>query len=142
VKSLLQIALLIVVSTTASAQEFSYLGVTVTAHITEGKGVSRWIAVEVVKPDGPAAKAGLRKGDLITAIDGRSLVFANEAEALRLLTRRPAGKKIMLSVLRDRNAKKVPLIPATMTAEQQATWQMTMKWLERTAREREMKRAN
>lgn len=48
---------------------------------------------------GPAALAGIHVGDFLTAIDGRSMVGAREAEASRALKGEP-GKRVVVSVLR------------------------------------------
>ena len=49
--------------------------------------------------DGPAAKAGLKDGDIITAIDGQTIDAAHPLD-LVLLTHAP-GDKVTLTVLRD-----------------------------------------
>ncbi len=49
--------------------------------------------------DGPAAKAGLKDGDIITAIDDQTIDAAHPLD-LVLLTHAP-GDKVTLTVLRD-----------------------------------------
>jgi putative serine protease PepD len=40
-----------------------------------------------VTPDGPAAKAGLRGGDVLTAVGGRAVTLPSEARAAAFLAR-------------------------------------------------------
>jgi predicted metalloprotease with PDZ domain len=55
---------------------------------------------------GPAAAAGLREGDRITAVDGQAL----DAEGLRAALRQaPAGRRLALSIERDGAAQTVEL---------------------------------
>src|SRR5215213_7438960 len=52
-----------------------------------------------VRPETPAARAGLRAGDVIVGIDGRAVDTAGDAEAaLRAL---PAGRPFEVAYLRD-----------------------------------------
>lgn len=55
--------------------------------------------IAVARPNSPAAKAGLKKGDRIVEIDGRKIRRA--AEVKQEVSRRYAGDKIRLVVFRD-----------------------------------------
>ncbi len=57
-------------------------GQAVTADMAEALGLPRPIGVQIndILPDGPAARGGLRVGDVITAVDGREV---DDDEALR-----------------------------------------------------------
>jgi serine protease Do len=81
-----------------------YLGVTVqelTPAMARGLGLStpRGILVSDVSPDGPAAQAGLNRGDVIVAIDGKPVTdvghFRNHIAGT------PPGTKEKLTILRD-----------------------------------------
>jgi S1-C subfamily serine protease len=64
-------------------------------------------AVEVysLDTDGPAARAGLQRGDLLVAINGQ--VITNVDELYRFLSEWPAGESLTLTVLR--HARKITL---------------------------------
>ena len=79
-----------------------------------GIGLARPKAVlGKVMPDGPAMKAGLREGDLVTAIDGQPV-----ADGLALVERVRAapGKPLNLSVLRNGNTLAVNVTPEAQDA--------------------------
>jgi S1-C subfamily serine protease len=63
-----------------------WLGVGYTFHRAAEKGKPSWLHVQRLAPGGPAELAGLRAGDVVTAIDGRPLAFRNDADALCLLS--------------------------------------------------------
>lgn len=46
-----------------------------------------WLFVRDVPPGGPAARAGVRPHDVITAINGRRIAFKNDIESLIFLLR-------------------------------------------------------
>jgi len=71
---------------------FSGVGITV-------ESTHAGLIVQSVLPHEPAAGAGLRPGDLITAVDGRSLVGLAASAATALITG-PAGSSVTLAVAR------------------------------------------
>jgi serine protease Do len=81
-----------------------YLGVSlqeVTPALARGLGVSaaRGVVVGDVAPDSPAARAGLKRGDVIVAVDGKPI---DDAGRLRnLVAGTPPGTTLKLTVLRD-----------------------------------------
>jgi S1-C subfamily serine protease len=68
-------------------------------------------AVEVysLDADGPAARAGLRRGDLIVAINGQ--VIANVDDLYRFLSEWPAGEALSLTVLRHTRKLTLTSVP-------------------------------
>ncbi len=62
------------------------------------------VRVDRVDADSPAAEAGVRPGDMVTAIDGAAT--PNFMEAFSLLSRKPAGHKLKLDLTRDGSGKK------------------------------------
>ena len=80
--------------------EHSYLGVSIADGTAEVDGVTRRGAtVREVSADSPAAAAGVKTGDVITAIDGKAV---DGSEALTGFVRSlPTGQVVTLDVVRD-----------------------------------------
>lgn len=72
-------------------------------------------AVTMVEKNGPAAKADIKEGDIIIAVDGEHIKTANELP-IRIASVRP-GQKVMLTVLRDGKEMKVPVTVAAAPEE-------------------------
>jgi S1-C subfamily serine protease len=72
-----------------------------------------WLHVQHVVPNGPAHRAGLRPQDVITAIDGHPIAFADDAKALQFFAGVRAGRELRLSVVRQQKtiALSVKAIP-------------------------------
>ena len=73
--------------------EFGGLGI----EVTQDEGY-----VKVVSPidDTPAFRAGIKSGDLITAVDGQSLLGMSLDEAVKIM-RGPVGSEIILTIFRE-----------------------------------------
>ncbi len=95
----------------------------VTPELAQGLGLARPLGVLVrnVYPGGPAERAGLRSGDLITKVDGRD-VFDPQSLKYRIATRR-IGESAALDVQRQGKAValNLPLQPAPETPPRQIT---------------------
>lgn len=61
------------------------------------------ILVGSVEPEGPAAKAGLQVGDIVTKVDGDTIVTTREL--VRTVRHRKGGETITVEVVRNRAAK-------------------------------------
>jgi serine protease Do len=67
------------------------------------------VIVADVVPDGPADRAGLKRRDLVLALDGQRILSAGQLE--NHIYRRPAGDKLELRVLRGQeDLKIVPVV--------------------------------
>jgi serine protease Do len=64
------------------------------------------LIAEVV-PEGPAAKAGVREGDVVTAIDGRKV--ADDRQFRLSISGTAPGAKVNLKVLRDGKEQEIPV---------------------------------
>ncbi len=70
------------------------------------KGVG--LLVDKVMPDTPAARAGLKSGDLITGLEGQPV--AHRIDIFRVLARRSKGDKVKLEVLRNKKRKTLQVL--------------------------------
>jgi serine protease Do len=64
-------------------------------------GVKRGVLVTSVRPDSPAATAGLRAGDVITSLDGREVASSGD---LRRLLRETTATEVTIGLVRDKKA--------------------------------------
>jgi serine protease Do len=81
--------------------EYGYLGAVVRspdAAEREGLGVGHGVVIQRVEPDGPAARAGLRTGDFILALEGQSV--NGPAHLAELVGQSPVGATVRLELLR------------------------------------------
>jgi serine protease Do len=69
--------------------------------------------VSSVKEDSPAAKAGVKAGDVIVEFDGRKVGRATDLS--RIVAATPAGKSVTMKVIRD--GKAITLSPTIATLE-------------------------
>jgi membrane-associated protease RseP (regulator of RpoE activity) len=72
--------------------------------VTDGHGV----LVTAVEPDSPAAKAGLKAGDVITAVDGQKIEGAGDLA--RGINKQKDGE-VTLTIVRDRSQRTLKVTP-------------------------------
>jgi S1-C subfamily serine protease len=88
------------------------LGVTVqdmTPQLAEYFGVKDGVLVSSVTADGPAAKGGIKAGDIITAINGRAVT--RSSDITRELRSVEDGKEASIAITRDRKEMALKVIP-------------------------------
>ncbi|MBD0325211.1 MAG: PDZ domain-containing protein [Pyrinomonadaceae bacterium] len=87
-----------VTTTQLTKQLADYFGV------NSGKG----LLITSVRENSPAAKAGLRAGDVITEVDGQTL--GTVADLMRVLNRKDDGE-MTLTIMRDKSQRTIRLVP-------------------------------
>ncbi len=88
----------------------AYLGVALTELSPElrehfGAPTDSGVMVSRVEPDSPAAKAGLKVGDIITSLDGKKVETSFDMQ--RRIRDRKQGEGVALEVFRDRRAQTI-----------------------------------
>jgi serine protease Do len=76
-------------------------------HFGLTEGAPHGALVSGLVPDGPAAKAGVRPGDVILKVDGDTIQDSHDL--LRSVLRKPVGAKVNLEVMREGRARTLAL---------------------------------
>lgn len=77
-----------------------------------GRAVDRAVAVASVDPDGPAAAAGLFRGDLLVAIGDTEIAGVDDLH--RFLTDWPVGEPVQVEVVRGGERVPLTIVPAPL----------------------------
>ncbi len=75
-------------------------------------GLAAGVMVKAIQPDGPASRSTLEPGDIITAVDGKSV--RSSGQLVAEVARKVPGREIQLEVLRDEQALTIRLKPEPM----------------------------
>jgi S1-C subfamily serine protease len=78
-----------------------------------GLAQARGVALDRIEPDGPAARAGLKDGDIVIALDGLPVTGADDL--VRLLNGTRIGIETVLTVVAGAELRRVPVMPAERT---------------------------
>jgi len=97
-------------------------GFTYRTTVRNGRFAGGWMHVQGVAPASPAAKAGLAKFDVITAIDGEPLRYTAALPLLQRLSRVRAGQSLRLTVMRGGAAGARVVTAAASPPERCRAW--------------------
>ena len=116
--------------------EHAYMGVSISDITPENSKFfqtkdNNGAVITQVEPDSPAAKAGLKIGDVVTAVNGRPVTDASQLQ-IAVGEQKP-GSKLELGILRDGKEVKIPVTVATMGGDAderhtEATTQGKARW--------------
>jgi len=90
----------------------SRLGVSirdVDADDTKAKGAPAGVIIDSVDDDSPAAKAGLKQGDVVVEFDGERV--RSVRQFTRLVSETPAGRNVTASIMRDGSRQAISVTP-------------------------------
>jgi serine protease Do len=73
------------------------------------------VVIQEVKGDGPASRAGVKEGDIVTEFDGERARSA--AQFTRLVRETPPGKTVRMAVLRNGMPTTLDIAPATRDSD-------------------------
>ena len=94
----------------------AYVGIGVTIQKPEDETTAKGFAIKSVTPNSPAEEAGLRAGDIITAVEGESTVALGMTETKNRV-RGEAGTEVTLTILRGEESFDVAVMRAKIEVE-------------------------
>jgi serine protease Do len=83
-----------------------------TQELLKAYGASEGVFVQEVAPDGPAAKAGMKSGDIIVAINGQPV--RDGGDLIERVTSTPVGTTLNVTVLRDSKRQELKVTVADL----------------------------
>lgn len=96
----------------------------------QGKKING-VLVEGVHPKGPAQKAGLRAGDIITKVNGESIIPKDDEDVQKAMNRfgikvgkMKIGDTVDLTILRDKSEKNIKVKLGTMPPEEEMNFML------------------
>ena len=87
---------------------------TLTKQLSEHFGVASGVMVNDVRADSPAAKAGLKAGDIIVEAEGKEI--KGETDLIRAISEKREGD-VTLTIVRDRNRQTIRVTPEEVKDE-------------------------
>lgn len=94
----------------------AYVGIGVTIQKPEDETTAKGFAIKSVTPNSPAEEAGLRAGDVITAVEGESTVALGMTETKNRV-RGEAGTEVTLTILRGEESFDVAVMREKIEVE-------------------------
>jgi S1-C subfamily serine protease len=89
----------------------------------DGARQQKFLHVERVTPNGPAARAGLRPGDLITHMGGVPVDFGDELDFLIFIRERKPNERLVLKITRTGKPLEVIVTLGMLPEAARAAWE-------------------
>lgn len=105
-------------------ERLPWLGMGISPQVDSAK--VRFLQVERVTKGGPADRAGLRPGDMITGASGVSLEIGDDLDFLLFLGERKPGERLGLRVVRSGRPIQVLLTVGVMPDSARVGWQKAL----------------
>jgi S1-C subfamily serine protease len=120
-----RILLVMLVAATAAAAPNPWVGMGLKLRNDASGG--KFLYVVAAPKDAPAYKAGIREGDLITAIDGKPIRFRDDLEVLEFSAALRPGKVLKLRLIRGGKPRELKVRVGELPAEYEALWEENLK---------------
>jgi serine protease Do len=75
----------------------------------EAQDIVEGAVIEDVRINGPASRAGLRKGDIVVEFDGETVRYS--AQFFRVVGATPPGRTVKATILREGRRREVSITP-------------------------------
>jgi S1-C subfamily serine protease len=86
----------------------------------------RFLHVDLVAPGGPAERAGIRPGDIITYAGGAALQVGHDLDFLMFLAQHKPGDRLPLRIVRYGQQRDAVVVFAAMPASVRSAWNQTV----------------
>lgn len=113
--------LLLLAAVSGAAPRPNWIGLSFNYRVGEH---GRWLQLCAVTPDGPAARAGLQRGDLITHIAGKPVALPDARTVIEYFAK--TNRRVKLRVARGPRTFDTYLAPVPMTDAQYRTYQQNL----------------
>jgi S1-C subfamily serine protease len=90
----------------------------------------RFLHVQRVAPNGPAEKAAIRPGDLITHVAAVRVDFGDELDFLQFMRKRRAGERLSMTVVRSGKSATRVITLAALPEAARARWELNFRMAE------------
>jgi len=93
-----------------------------------------WMYVQQLAPAGPSARGGVLPGDVVNAMNGQPLRYADSYSLMQRLSRVRPGEIVRLTLRRGTRTIDVQVTATAISAERCRAWRDTIEGLRRKSR--------
>jgi S1-C subfamily serine protease len=116
--------LMLAVLPTAADGRPGWLGLSYTFHGRDQGPAIQWLLVRGLERGGPADKGGVKLQDVVVAINGKRIAFANAQAMLDAIGRIRPRENVRLTVVRGGKEQILTIRATEMTPAQYERWKM------------------